>query len=349
MNINTITRPNILNMAPYSSARDEFEYTAEVYLDANENPFNNGINRYPDPHQKILKTAIAKLKGVQPENLLLGNGSDEVIDLLFRAFCEPALDHVIITPPTYGMYKVCANLNSIDCKEVNLNTDFSLNTEALLAAITPQTKLIFLCNPNNPTGNTLAASAIEQILNATQGLVVIDEAYIDFAPNDSWISRLSNYPNLVIIQTLSKAWGMAGIRLGIGIASAEIIKILSKIKAPYNINQLSQTTALQCLADESTFTQRLNYLLTEKTKLYKTLNELPIVRKIHPSDANFFLVEFDKANAVYQALLEQSIVVRNRSNQVLCNNCLRLTIGLEDENQRLIIALKQISSSVLFT
>lgn len=341
MELSNFVRNNIRNLIPYSSARDEAGRASEVYLDANENPFPNGINRYPDPQQYELKKCIAAQKGIDTSQLLLGNGSDEIIDLLIRSFCNPGIDEIIITPPTYGMYKVLADINNVICKEVRLSADFSLNVKRILETVSGYTKIIMLCSPNNPSGNLLAIPDITTILQEFKGPVLIDEAYIDFAKQDSWLTKLHQYPNLIVCQTLSKAWAMAGLRVGIAIASREIINVLQKIKPPYNINQLTQDRAIELLQDTEGYRERVQYLLDEKEKLITALNTINVIKEIFPSDANFLLVRFDDPDKVYQSLTREGIVVRNRSMQPLCTGCLRITIGLKEENEKLISALKR--------
>lgn len=341
MNIEILIRDNIKNMKPYSSARDEFQnFTQEmVYLDANENPYSNGFNRYPDPQQKDLKAEIAALKDVYTENILLGNGSDEVLDLVFRAFCEPNKDNVITLPPTYGMYGVLANINAIENREILLNTDFQPNVDEILNAVDENTKIIFLCSPNNPTGNSFSDEAILKILNNFNGLVVIDEAYIDFSKNRSWLSELNDFPNLIITQTLSKAYAMAGLRIGILYASKSILDVLNKIKPPYNINISSQENAIRKLL-QGTLKPQLKKIVSERKKLMEVLENITFIEKIYQSDANFILIKVDDANKRYQQFLDNGIVIRNRSNQPLCENCLRITVGTKEENLSLIVTLK---------
>lgn len=341
MNLETLIRNNVKTMQPYASARDEFKETNRdmVFLDANENPFATCANRYPDPQQLALKQKLADLKLVAVENILLGNGSDEVLDLIFRAFCEPNSDSVLITPPTYGMYEVLANLNALNIQKVLLNEDFQLNVKAILDSISSGTKLLCLCSPNNPTGNLLSANDIETLLKSFNGLVLIDEAYIDFSETVSWVSRLEEFPNLIVTQTLSKAYAMAGVRLGICYASSDIIRILNKIKPPYNINQLTLDYVLNNL-ETSKVQEQTAILLTEKEKLIKALSALQYVGTVYPSDANFVLVQVDNATARYRQLLENGIVVRNRTNQPLCENCLRISIGTPSENELLISVMK---------
>ncbi|WP_286761655.1 histidinol-phosphate transaminase [Salegentibacter sp. UBA1130] len=341
-NINNLVRPNVAGLKPYSSARDEYQSTGSemVFLDANENPFQTEVNRYPDPQQRSLKAELAKIKNVSTEHILLGNGSDEVLDLLFRAFCEPGKDNIISLPPTYGMYKVLANINNIENREILLNLDFEPNAEEILNSVDQNTKMIFLCSPNNPTGNSFSAEKIIHILENFKGLVIIDEAYIDFSTEESWLNKLKQYPNLVITQTLSKAYGMAGIRLGICYASIEIIEILNKIKPPYNVNELTQLRALDRVLNKEKVDSEISDLLKERARLSEALVEVNFIEKIYPSDANFILVKVDDANTRYDQLLERGIVIRNRTTQPLCENTLRLTVGTGEENKKLIDALK---------
>ncbi|WBL23703.1 histidinol-phosphate transaminase [Zunongwangia sp. HRR-M8] len=345
VNIQNLVRENVKRLKPYSSARDEYKATGTemVFLDANENPYQTDVNRYPDPHQRNVKNELAKIKGIQPEQILLGNGSDEVLDLLFRAFCEPAKDNVITLPPTYGMYKVLSEINNIENREVLLSQDFEPQVSAILDKSDANSKLLFLCSPNNPTGNTFSEEKVEELLQKFNGLVIIDEAYIDFSGKESWLNRLQQYPNLVITQTLSKAYGMAGIRLGICCASEEIIEILKKIKPPYNVNQLTQQRALNRILDVDGVSIEVTDILKGREELFKVLLEVPYVEKIYPSDANFILVEVDNATARYDQLIEKGIVIRNRTTQPLCENTLRLTVGTTEENQKLIAALKSLN------
>ncbi|MCH2488997.1 MAG: histidinol-phosphate transaminase [Flavobacteriales bacterium] len=341
-NLDALVRPNVKAMEPYSSARDEFTEISDdlVYLDANENPFNTGVNRYPDPHQQKLKTILAKQRGINTSKLLLGNGSDEILDLLFRAFCEPKTDSIITVPPTYGMYKVLAGVNAVKNKEVLLTSSFQLNVAGILEAIDEMTKLIFICSPNNPTGNSIASEDIQQLLASFRGLVVIDEAYIDFSKQQSWANVLDEYPNLVVTQTLSKAYAMAGIRLGICIASEAIIAVLRKIKPPYNVNTLTQERAIAELESINDVIERIHLIINEKELLSKQLLELNFIQDVLPSDANFLLVRVDDANKRYTELTQQGIIVRNRSTQPMCDNTLRITIGTPSENKRLRTVLK---------
>ncbi len=340
-NISKLVRPNVASMQAYSSARDEFtDFDKEmIFLDANENPFENGVNRYPDPQQRNLKSLIAAQRAISESELLLGNGSDEVLDLIFRAFCVPGHDEIITVPPTYGMYKVLAGTNDIVNKEILLNADFQLDTEGILAAVNERTKLIFICSPNNPTGNIVNDQDIIKILESFDGLVILDEAYIDFATRESWTKQLASFPNLVITQTLSKAYGLAGIRLGLCIASDEIITVLNKIKPPYNVNALTQDRAYKRLEQLDTITEEIKTLLKNRAALADVLKEVPFVVAIFPSDANFILVRVDDANKRYKQLIELGIVVRNRSTQARCENTLRFTVGTTEENTQLIHAL----------
>lgn len=341
-----LVRSHIADLQPYSSARDEFDPVERevVYLDANENPFDNGVNRYPDPQQRKLKEVIARRRGVAANQLLLGNGSDEVLDLIFRAFCIPNQDKIIVMPPTYGMYRVLANINFVPLTEVPLNNDFQLVTKKIINQISSQTKAIFLCSPNNPSGNSFRREDILTLLQSFTGLVVIDEAYIDFSTQKSLVSELSSYPNLIITQTLSKAYGLAGIRLGICIASEEIVDILNKIKPPYNINSLTQERAISALKDWDTTQEQITQLIAERKGLFAQLEKISFVEKVYPSDANFLLVRVDDANKRYAQLIQNDIVVRNRSKQVGCENCLRFSVGTPQENQILIETLNRLSS-----
>jgi histidinol-phosphate aminotransferase len=345
--INNLVRENVLGMKPYSSARDEFENfdTADmIFLDANENPFENGVNRYPDPQQSNLKAVLAKQKKVQVNQIVLGNGSDEVLDLLFRAFCEPKIDNVITLPPTYGMYSVLANLNAVENREVLLSKDFQPDIDAILDAVDINTKMIFLCSPNNPTGNSFSDESVVTLLQNFKGLVVIDEAYIDFSKKQSWINELDEYPNLVITQTLSKAYGLAGIRLGICYASSQVILVLNKIKPPYNVNELTQKRALERLAYKEKIQLEIDAIIIERDNLLKVLHEIKYVSKIYPTEANFILIKVDDANKRYGELIAKGIVIRNRTTQPLCENCLRLTIGTAEENIKLIDALQSLNA-----
>lgn len=341
MNLNKLIRPAVNAMNSYSSARDEFESQDEdlVFLDANENPFSNGLNRYPDPQQIQLKNKLTALKGLKPSQILCGNGSDEVLDLIFRAFCEPNKDAIITLTPTYGMYAVLANINGIQQQCVSLTADFQIDVPAVLNAIRPNSKLLFICSPNNPSGNVMSRTAIKEILKAFKGLVVIDEAYIDFTDTQSWLDHLSEYPNLVVTQTLSKAYGLAGIRLGICYASEEIIAVLNKIKPPYNINSLTQKAALTAISQQENTKQQLKTILDQRTELIKEFKKIAWIEKIYPTDANFILIRVDNANFRYEELKNKGIIVRNRTREDGCANCLRITVGTVEENKRLINTL----------
>lgn len=345
MDIQNLVRENVKGLSPYSSARDEYvsDGSQMIFLDANENPFENGVNRYPDPQQRNLKSVLAKQKGVKPENILFGNGSDEVLDLLFRAFCEPKEDNIITLPPTYGMYKVLSGINNVQNIEVLLTSEFEIDVAGILEKANKKSKILFLCSPNNPTANSFSKDKIIQLLKKFKGLVVIDEAYIDFSKEESWLNELKNYSNLIITQTLSKAYGMAGIRLGICFASEEIIAILNKIKPPYNVNELSQQRALQRVLDVNVIQLEVAAILEQRIILSKALLELNYVQKVYASDANFILVKVDNATERYNQLLKLGIVVRNRTTQPLCENTLRFTVGTKDENEKLISALTSIS------
>ena len=342
--LNNLVRENIKALQPYSSARDEFKkaFSDMVFIDANENPFDTGVNRYPDPQQNLVKDELANIKGVTKDQILLGNGSDEVLDLIFRVFCEPKLDSVIALPPTYGMYKVLANTNDVELITIPLLENFQPNVDEILKIQTAQTKILFICSPNNPTANSFEANIIEKLIHEFQGIVVIDEAYIDFSTQESWISRLNDFSNLIVTQTLSKAYGLAGIRLGICYASQEIISILNKIKPPYNVNQLTQESALKRLKNQDKVNQEIEEIIIERNQLINDLQEIDLVEKIYPSDANFLLVKVDDADKRYDQLVKEGIVVRNRSNQILCENCLRFTVGTFIENKKLINTLKSL-------
>jgi histidinol-phosphate aminotransferase len=344
-NIINLVRDNVKRMKPYSTARDEFEdfdMADIIYLDANENPYENGVNRYPDPQQSNVKSVLATLNKVSKNQILLGNGSDEVLDLIFRAFCEPKVDNVITLPPTYGMYGVLANLNAIENREVLLSSDFQPKLEQIMREVDSNTKIIFLCSPNNPTGNSFSQENVRYLLKNFEGLVVIDEAYVDFAEKESWLNKLSDYPNLIITQTLSKAYGLAGIRLGICYASADVISILNKIKPPYNVNELTQRRALDRLGETEKINFEIASIVRQREVLLKILPNLKFVKKTYPTEANFILIKVDDANKRYNELIAKGIVIRNRTTQPLCENCLRLTIGTEEENKKLIEVLKQL-------
>lgn len=340
MEIKKYLRKNILDLKPYSSARDEFSGEAMVFLDANENPFNVPYNRYPDPLQRKLKLRIAEIKRVAPESIFLGNGSDEPIDLLIRAFCEPGIHNIVQIEPTYGMYQVAAGINNVEVKRVLLTDDYQLDATKLLDEVDNDTRIIFLCSPNNPTGNALDTGEILKVLKGFDGPVVVDEAYIDFAPGLSLLPRLSEFKNLIILQTFSKAWGMAGIRLGMAFASAEIIAVLNKIKYPYNLNILTQQKALELLEKADEMKRWVETLLDERYKLALAMNEISFVEKVWPSDANFLLVKMKNARKVYEFLVEKGIIVRDRSKVMLCEDSLRITVGSAEENRTLIEAMK---------
>lgn len=342
MEIANLVRPNIRKLVPYSSARSEFKGKAEVFLDANENPFETGLNRYPDPLQWKLKTAISQLKGVPAEQIFLGNGSDEAIDLVVRIFCEPRQDHILILPPTYGMYQVSSDIADVGIRSVSLTPDFQPDVEAILAAADEHSKILFICSPNNPTGNDVELERIRSLCAQFKGIVVVDEAYIDFSNQASCTSLLSEFPNLIVLQTFSKAWGMAGIRLGMAFASTEIIQLFNKVKPPYNINQLTQQIALETLeTSQDDYRQLLSTLLSERERLIKGLGDLNFVEKIFPSDANFILVKMDDPSGTYQYLVEEGIIVRNRNSVHLCAGSLRITVGRPEENDALLTALNK--------
>ena len=336
-----LVRPNILRLKPYSSARDEYSgHEASVFLDANENPYNTPHNRYPDPMQRELKAALARIKHVPATSIFLGNGSDEAIDLVYRAFCEPRVDNVVAIDPTYGMYQVCAEVNDVEYRKVLLDSHFQFSARAMLEAADEHTKLMFLCSPNNPTGNLLARTEVEALLQAFDGLVVLDEAYIDFAPEAGFLPQLAEHPNLIILQTFSKAWGCAALRLGMAFASQEIVDILNKIKYPYNVNLLTQRQALEMTYRLYEKDRWVDTLKAERTWLGRALQGVKCVQLVYPTDANFFLVKVTDAPALYSYLVECGIIVRNRHTVALCGNCLRITVGTHRENEQLISALK---------
>ena len=338
--IESLARKSILELKPYSSAREEFTGLEGVFLDANENPYNSPWNRYPDPFQQKLRERIALLKGLEKQNILLGNGSDETIDLLFRTFCDPGRDNVISISPTYGMYKVCADINGVEYRTVRLNEDFSLPVNELLGMADDNTKLIFLCSPNNPTANAFDHKDLLAELERFRGLVIVDEAYIDFCPSETLAPKILSYQNLVILQTLSKAWGLASIRLGMAFAHPKVISLMMKVKPPYNINALTQQKALDALNEPQQKNERADNIVAQRNKLMGQLAELPIVKKVFPSDANYFLVKFDDPDRVYQYLVARGIIVRNRSKEPLCEGCLRITVGTPQQNQYLLEAIK---------
>jgi histidinol-phosphate aminotransferase len=342
-NLDKLLRENIRSLTPYSSARDEFKGEASVFLDANENsygsPLKTAYNRYPDPRQKRVKEQLSLVKGIPSKNIFLGNGSDEAIDLLFRAFCRPGIDHVITVPPTYGMYEVAARINDIEVKKVKLKANYQLNLSGIDAAINANTKLIFICSPNNPTGNSINREDIETILTNFDGLVVVDEAYINYAKQKSLTYELAKYPNLVVLQTLSKAWGLAGLRLGMAFASEGIIDVLNRIKPPYNISEVSQQLVLNALEQIDQVNLWIKEAVLERELLREALQSLPFIQAVLPSDANFILVKMTDSRSVYMYLAERGIVVRDRSKIELCENCLRITIGTPIENKTLLTAL----------
>ena len=340
MNLQQLVRKNVWNMKPYSSARDEFKGEASVFLDANENPLNDKYNRYPDPLQWSLKQKIAKVKNIAPENIFLGNGSDEPIDLVIRIFCEPRIDNIVAVDPTYGMYQVCAEVNDIEYRKVLLNENFDLDAQKLLEKTDRNTKLIFLCSPNNPTGNLLSREEIKKVLDSFTGIVVVDEAYIDFASEATWLNDLDKYPNLIILQTFSKAWGLAAVRLGMAFASAEIIKLFNKVKYPYNVNILTQNFVGDELDKLELRKQWIATLLEGRNYLINELPKLPFVEKIYPTDANFILVKVEDANSLYKQLADKGVIVRNRNSVSLCAGCLRITVGTDKENEMLIKTLR---------
>lgn len=337
-----ITRPNIWSLAPYSSARNEYAgREAHVFLDANENPYNQPFNRYPDPLQLELKAVLAKVKGVPAENIFLGNGSDEAIDLPYRCFCEPGKDNVVAIEPTYGMYKVCADINNVEYRPVLLDDHYQITAEKLLAATDAHTKLIWLCTPNNPTGNCLKREEVIKVIEQFEGLVIVDEAYSDFSSQPVFRTELSKYPNLIVLNTMSKAWGCAAIRLGMAFASQEIIHLFNKVKYPYNVNLLTQQQALEALKDPYEVDNWVKILLQERTRMMDAFELLPICEKVYPTDANFFLAKMTDATNIYNYLVDRGIIVRNRHRVQLCENCLRITIGTKTENSELVAALRQ--------
>ncbi len=346
--LDSIIRPNIKTLTAYSSARDEFKGAASIFLDANENNLGsvlNNYNRYPDPLQIKLKDAIAELKQINSGNIFLGNGSDECIDLLYRCFCEPGKDNVIICPPTYGMYEVSANINAVGIKNIPLTPAFELNRETILSSIDNNTKLIWICSPNNPTGNLANRKTVLSILDSFNGLVVIDEAYVDFSQSSSFVNDLTSHPNLVVLQTFSKAWGLAGLRLGMAFASTEIIDILNKVKPPYNINQVTQEMLRKALQHGNEVKKKISIIVTERKKLSDVLSALSFVQKVYPSEANFLLVKTNNATLLYQYLLQNGIVVRDRSKVTLCEGCLRISIGTPEENRKLVNVLNQFTKA----
>ena len=345
-NLNNLIRENIKSLKPYSSARDDYKDTnvsEMIFLDANENPFENGVNRYPDPNQNNVKQLLCKIKGSDKRNLLLGNGSDEVLDLIFRAFCEPNEDNVITLPPTYGMYSVLANINAVENKTVLLDEDFQPQVKQIIGVADKNSKILFLCSPNNPTGNSFSEANIKELLLKFNGLVLLDEAYIEFSAKESWLKNLDKHPNLIIIQTLSKAYGLAGIRLGACYASREIIAVLNTIKPPYNVNELTQQRAIKRLQQMEVVKNEVAQLVSERKRLHKELECcVSYIEKVYPSDGNFLLIKVDDATKRYNQLVTAGVVVRNRTTEALCENCLRISVGICEENQILLRALKSI-------
>lgn len=343
--LNNIVRKNVLSLAPYSSARNEYNgHEAHVFLDANENPYNTPYNRYPDPLQWDLKQRLSELKGVPEECIFLGNGSDEAIDLAYRCFCEPRVDNVVAIEPTYGMYKVCADINDVEYRPVLLDEDYHITAQKLLAACDSHTKLIWICSPNNPTGNLIAKDEIRKVLSDFNGIVIVDEAYSDFSHEATMREELSEHPNMIVLNTLSKAWGCAALRLGMAFASKEIVDIYNKVKYPYNINLLTQKEALHQLSDPFNVDKWVKMILQERTHVMRAFTQLPICLKVFPTDANFFLARMTDAQAIYDYLVRRGIIVRNRTRVTLCKDCLRITIGTRGENQELLAALRNYES-----
>ncbi len=346
MEIKSLIRPNILKLTPYSSARNEFTGDAAIFLDANENPYDTGLNRYPDPLQHEVKKLLAEQKHVAENRIFLGNGSDEAIDLVYRVFCIPGHDNVVAPAPTYGMYEVCAEINDVEYRQVPLNAEFQLDMAAMKAAVDDRTKVLWLCSPNNPTGNLLTASDVEEMLNWFNGIVVIDEAYIDFSTQQSFIARIDEYPRLIVLQTFSKAWGLASVRLGMAFAQETIIGYFNQVKYPYNVNLLTQQQTLKALGQADVKQARVEEILIERTRLASALVSLGFVRKIYSSDANFLLVKVDDADRTYAYLTHQGIIVRNRNRVRLCSGCLRITVGTPEENRSLLAALELFNKSL---
>lgn len=348
MNWKNLVRPHILNLKPYTSARDEFSGTAHVFLDANENPFGSvgggQLNRYPDPLQRAIKEKLARIKGLKEERIFLGNGSDEAIDLLYRIFCEPHQDNVILCPPTYGMYQVSADIHAVEAREVPLTLDFQLQVDEILKTANEHTKMLFICSPNNPTANLMKEESVLRLVKEFPGIVVVDEAYIDFSAKPSFISQLDNFSNLLVLQTFSKAWGLAAIRLGMAFAHPETISLMNKVKPPYNISELNQQEALKALENESQLKIWVEETLSLRTDLSGILSQMQGVEKVYPSDANFILAKVKNARKVYEALVIKGIIVRDRSKVTLCNDCLRITIGTAKENMELVEGLKDVLS-----
>jgi histidinol-phosphate aminotransferase len=345
-NISNLIRENIKSLKPYSSARDEYKdatINEMIFLDANENPFENGVNRYPDPQQNKVKDLLSNIKEISKENILLGNGSDEVLDLIFRAFCEPKEDNIITLPPTYGMYSVLANINAIENRTVLLNNDFQPKVKQILEVADANSKILFLCSPNNPTGNSFTIASVRELLIKFKGLVVLDEAYIDFSDQKSWLTKLEDFPNLIVTQTLSKAYGLAGIRLGVCYASKEIIEVLNNIKPPYNVNELTQQRAITRLQKMDEIQNEVAQLISERKRLKEELECcVSYIEKVYPSEGNFLLLKVDDATKRYNQLIDMGVVIRNRTTQPLCENCLRISVGICEENQKLLRALKSL-------
>lgn len=343
--LNKLLRPNILNLKPYSSARDEYEGKVGIFLDANENPFGNGLNRYPDPHQRELKAAMSRLKNVSREQIFLGNGSDEPIDLLIRAFCRPGKDKVLLNPPTYGMYQVSADINDVETVKVPLTNDFQLDVASILKETTP-VKIIFVCSPNNPTGNAIDANAIKALLEQFEGIVVVDEAYADFSVSESFVSMVKDYPNLVVLQTFSKAWGLAGIRLGTAYASEAIVDVLDRVKPPYNVNTFSQRVALEALANVDSMRGYVTQILNERARMKEELANFAYVEQVYPSDANFLLIKVAEPLALYNFLVEKNIIIRDRSRMTGLAGCVRISIGTKDQNEILLSAMREFADVI---
>ena len=340
--LSQLVRPNIWKLSPYSSARDEYSgHEAKVFLDANENPYNQPFNRYPDPLQHEVKALVAKIKGVREEQIFLGNGSDEAIDLCYRCFTQPGIDNVVAIEPTYGMYRVCADINDVEYRTVNLDDHFQMSAKEMLAATDKYTKLIWICSPNNPSGNLIDHDEIEQVLKSFPGIVIIDEAYSDFSGHPTFREELDQYPNLIVLNTMSKAWGCAAIRLGMAFAAKEIISIFNKVKYPYNVNSLTQEKAMELLKTPYETDKWVRTLLLERERMITAFQMLPICLKVYPTEANFFLAKMTDAQAIYNYLVEHGIIVRNRTRVTKCGNCLRVTIGSRSENSQLLAALRQ--------
>lgn len=337
--IESLVRANIAALSPYSTARDEYQGELGVFLDANESPYENGYNRYPDPHQKSLKARLSEIKGVEAKNIFVGNGSDEAIDLMFRVFCEPAQDNAVAIAPSYGMYKVSAAINNVEMREVQLGEDFSLPVDALLAACDQNTKLMFICSPNNPTGNSFPRKDILRLAEEFEGMLIVDEAYIDFAEAESLKSEIEQYPNIVVLQTMSKAWAMAGLRLGLALADSRVVEIMSQVKYPYNINKAALQIVEQLL--EESIDDKVAEIVEQRGVVAEELAAMPFVSKVYPSDANFVLVKVDDADAIYEHLIADGIIVRNRNRVCGCKGCLRITIGTKQENEKLIKSLER--------